>query len=90
MMQSHLWQGFWQLLSESQMEETLSFRNTTTTERGSLGFVLFTATYFMELRVTGLRQLPAGWPPTEQELVKMFRVFQATAGRYVWQPSETS
>ncbi|HSJ72635.1 MAG TPA: hypothetical protein VLA29_13430 [Acidimicrobiia bacterium] len=79
------WEGFWQVLYDSTEEEVVSFRDTTTAVRPALGFSILTSGTYMELRSTGRRQPPQGWPPTEHEKVAMLRDFTATAGPATWE-----
>lgn len=82
------WQGFWQILAADSQEDIQPFRNTTTNLRSQTGFVLYTETYFIELRVLSQMQLPAGWPPTDAELAAMFGSFYGIAGRSHWLPAD--
>lgn len=79
--------GFWQVLQPQAKEDIREFRNTTTALRSTAGFVLYTKSYFMELRITGQMELAAGWPPTDNELGEMFRHFYGVAGRCQWEQS---
>lgn len=79
------WEGFWQVLNEDAEEIIVEFRNTTTAVRSALGFSIFTPRHFMELRSTGPRQPPGGWPPTREEAIAMLRDFSAYAGDSTWQ-----
>lgn len=82
------WRGFWQVLAPDAQEDIRPYRNTTTNLRSRAGFVLYTQTYFIELRVLSQMQLPAGWPPTDAELAAMFGSFYGVAGRSHWQPAD--
>jgi hypothetical protein len=61
------WEGFWQILSDSEDEDVVPFKNTTIAVRKTLGFVVFTRRHFMEISVIGKRPVVAGYPPTELE-----------------------
>ena len=76
--------GFWQVLASEQHEDTLPFRGTTTTERAGSGFTLYTQGYYMDVRILSMRKPPAGHPPSEDELTRMFQSIRAAAGRCAW------
>jgi len=82
------WEGFWQVRYDSADEEVVSFRDTTTAVRPALGFSILTSSTFMELRSTGRRQPPQGWPPTDDEMVAMLRQFAANAGSGRWETAD--
>jgi hypothetical protein len=84
----HPWEGFWQITSTIKAEETFSFRGTTTTERAGIGFLLYTEKYFMEMRITGMRQPPSGQPPTDAETEAMFDSFECSVGQCSWRQAE--
>jgi hypothetical protein len=77
-------EGFWQVLYNSTDEEVVPFRDTTTAVRPALGFSILTKGTYMELRSTGPRRPPEGWPPTNAERVAMLREFRAVAGPVTW------
>jgi hypothetical protein len=79
------WEGFWQVLYDSTDEEVVPFRDTTTAVRPALGFSILTKGTYMELRSTGRRRPPEGWPPTEGERVAMLREFTSIAGTGEWE-----
>ncbi len=72
------------MLSYSDDEDVVPFKNTTIAVRKTLGFVVFTRRHFMEIRVIGKRPVVEGYPPTEQEAAASMRRFQAYAGRCEW------
>ncbi len=78
------WEGFWQVLSDSDDEDVVPFRNTTIAVRKDLGFVVFTGSHFMEIGVDGKRQALAEYPQTEREAAAMMRHFHAYVGRCNW------
>jgi len=78
------WEGFWQILSDSEDEDVVPFKSTTIAVRTALGFVVFTRRHFMEISVVGKRPVVEGYPPTEQEAAASMRQFQAYAGRCEW------
>lgn len=78
------WEGFWQLLPTIVDEDIVAFRSTTTTIRADHGVVIYTREHFMEFRFVSKVKPPEGWPPTDIELVNMFRAFRATSGRCTW------
>jgi hypothetical protein len=85
------WEGFWQVLYESadeEDEEVVSFRDTTTAVRPALGFSILAKGTYMELRSTGPRRPPEGWPPTDRESVAMLREFTAIAGSGTWKEAD--
>ncbi|MGH8945499.1 MAG: hypothetical protein ACRDVL_05065 [Acidimicrobiia bacterium] len=82
------WEGFWQVLYRDDGESIVRFRDTTTSVRPGLGFSIFAARHFMELRSTGPRRPPAGWPPTKEEAIAMLRDFTAHAGDSTWQEDD--
>ncbi len=49
------WEGFWQILSDSEDEDVVPFKNTTIAVRKALGFVVFARRHFMEISVVGKR-----------------------------------
>jgi hypothetical protein len=77
-------EGFWQILSDSDDEDVVPFKNNTIAVRKALGFVVFTRRHFMEISVLGKRPVVAGYPPTEREAAASMRLFHAYAGRCEW------
>ncbi len=78
------WEGFWQMLSDSEDEDVVPFRNTTIAVRKNLGFVVLTGSHFMEIRVDEKRQALAEYPRTEREAAAIMRHFHAYVGQCNW------
>lgn len=84
------WEGFWQVESDSDDEDVIPFKSTTISMRKTLGFVIFTRKYFMEIRVDGKRRALPEYPKTEQEAAGWMRHFQAYVGRCKWREENST
>ncbi len=78
------WEGFWQVLSDSDDEDVVPFGNTTIAVRMGLRFIVFTQSHFMEIGVDGKRRALPEYPQTEREAVAVMRHFHAFVGRCDW------
>ncbi len=73
--------GFWQLLVEDDAERVEPLRNTTVAVRAA-GCRVYAGGYYMEFRAEKERPFAAGWPPTDEEAVGMFRTHLAHFGSF--------
>ena len=82
------WCGFWQLLGDDSGVDIVEHDKTTIAVRPSIGYSIYSESHFIEIRVSGKRQLPSSSDGyTDAEKAGLFRLFQATAGRCSWRES---
>lgn len=81
------WYGCWQLVAP-EPEEIVQHQNTTIANRSHLGFSLYTASHFIEVRSLGARPLLQSRDPDEAEAVAAFHLLHICAGQCTW--TETS